>query len=71
MTSPPITVIAQPVYDLGMESAQLLVNRIGGATGAPKRIVLATTLIERQSVGAPADAISRTARRPALEQSAE
>lgn len=71
VTSPPITVIAQPVYDLGMESAQLLVNRIGGATGAPERIVLATTLIERQSVGVPADAIPRTARRPALEQSAE
>jgi LacI family transcriptional regulator len=67
VTSPPITVIAQPVYDLGMESAQRLVDRIGGATGAPERVVLATTLIARQSVGAPAEAIPRIARRPAAE----
>ncbi|EIM25863.1 LacI family DNA-binding transcriptional regulator [Microvirga lotononidis] len=53
VTSPPITVIAQPVYDLGMESAQILIKRINSAAGTPKRIMLATKLIERQSVGAP------------------
>src|SRR4051812_33084188 len=54
VTSPPITVISQPVYNLGMESARLLIKRINGATEAPTRLVLATTLIERQSVSAPA-----------------
>ncbi|WP_262297723.1 LacI family DNA-binding transcriptional regulator [Microvirga sesbaniae] len=53
VTSPPITVISQPVYNLGVESAQILLERITGAVGTPKRLVLATELIERQSVGAP------------------
>jgi LacI family transcriptional regulator len=53
VTSPPITVISQPAYDLGVESAQMLIKRINGATEAPMRLVLATTLIKRQSVGAP------------------
>jgi LacI family transcriptional regulator len=50
VTSPPVTVISQPVYDLGMESAQILIRRINGAMEAPMRLVLPTTLIERQSV---------------------
>jgi LacI family transcriptional regulator, galactose operon repressor len=53
VTSPPITVVSQPIYDLGTESAQIVVERINGATEAPKRLVLATTLIIRESVGAP------------------
>jgi LacI family transcriptional regulator len=54
VTTPPITVISQPVYDLGIESAQILIKRINGATEPPLRLALATTLIERQSVGIPA-----------------
>ncbi|WP_414474851.1 LacI family DNA-binding transcriptional regulator [Microvirga sp. M2] len=53
VTSPPITVISQPVYDLGAQSARILIKRIDGATGTPNRLVLATKMIERQSVGAP------------------
>jgi len=53
VTTPPITVISQPVYDLGIESAQILIKRINGATEPPMRLALATTLIERQSVGIP------------------
>ena len=54
VTTPPITVISQPVYNLGIESAQILIKRINGAAEPPKRLALATTLIERQSVGIPA-----------------
>jgi LacI family transcriptional regulator len=54
VTTPPITVISQPVYDLGIESAQVLIKRINGATEPPMQLALATTLIERQSVGIPA-----------------
>jgi LacI family transcriptional regulator len=54
VTTPPITVISQPVYNLGIESAQILIKRINGATEPPMRLALATTLIERQSVGIPA-----------------
>ena len=59
VTSPPITVISQPVYDLGVESAQILIKRINGGGEPPKRLVLATTLIERQSVSAPAMPVGR------------
>jgi LacI family transcriptional regulator len=53
VTSPPITVIAQPVYDLGFESTQILVKRIMGMGDAPRSRVFATNLITRQSVAAP------------------
>ncbi|PVE20779.1 LacI family transcriptional regulator [Microvirga sp. KLBC 81] len=55
VTSPPVTVIAQPIYDLGLESARILIERIRGTAAAPRQVVVKTTLIERQSTGAPAD----------------
>jgi LacI family transcriptional regulator len=54
VTSPPITVVAQPSFELGMESAKVLIKRVRGHLGAARRLVLTTTLIERQSVRAPA-----------------
>ena len=54
VTSPPITVVAQPSFELGMESAKVLIKRVRGHLGAPRRLVLTTTIIERQSVRAPA-----------------
>jgi LacI family transcriptional regulator len=62
VTSPPITVISQPVYDLGMQSARILIKRITGTAEAPGRVVLVTTLIERQSVGAPAMPVGKVKR---------
>jgi LacI family transcriptional regulator len=65
VTTPPITVIAQPIYELGLECARMLIERIHGAAALPRQIVVKTTLIERQSTGAPAladDAVG-TARR--------
>jgi len=53
VTNPPITVVAQPSYEVGCESAKALIRRIQGHLGAPERLVLATTLIQRKSVGAP------------------
>ncbi len=50
VTSPPVTVISQPVYDLGIESAQILIKRINGAMEAPVQLVLPTTIVKRQSV---------------------
>jgi LacI family transcriptional regulator len=61
VTSPPITVIAQPVYDLGFESAQILVRRISGTGDTPRCRVLATTLIKRQSIGTPPELEERGA----------
>jgi LacI family transcriptional regulator len=52
VTSPPITVIEQPVYALGEGAAKLLVERLNGADGKAHRLVLENRLIERASVAA-------------------
>ena len=54
VTSPPITVIDQPVYELGRQAAEVVIRRIGGGGGPAARLVLPTRLIARASVGAPA-----------------
>lgn len=49
-TEPPMSVIAQPAYDIGVRAGELLVERIGGTAGAePRRVVLSTELIVRGS----------------------
>lgn len=53
VTSPPLTVVAQPVYDIGAESCRLLLRRMRGSTGRPIRKALPTELIVRGSVGPP------------------
>ena len=54
VTSPPITVVDQPVYALGKSVAELLIRRLKGDIRQPERIVLATSIIERGSVAPPA-----------------
>lgn len=53
VTSPPITVVSQPVYQLGETVASLLIERINGAHHPARHIVLPTALVERSSIGAP------------------
>jgi LacI family transcriptional regulator, galactose operon repressor len=48
--SPTVTVVAQPSYLLGFEAARMLIERIGGARMAPRRHVLSTTLMQRESI---------------------
>ncbi|PDT82620.1 LacI family DNA-binding transcriptional regulator [Sinorhizobium sp. BJ1] len=50
VTTPPITVVDQPVYRLGEAVAKLLVARMKGEAAEPRHIVLPTTLISRASV---------------------
>lgn len=52
MTFPSITTIAQPISELGQRAVSLLLNRIQDPAATPSRIVLPTTLIERESVAA-------------------
>lgn len=50
---PRLTVVAQPAYEIGRETATLLFDRISGRrTGAPIQMVLNATLIVRDSCGA-------------------
>ena len=60
VTTPPITVVDQPVYALGKSVAELLIRRLKGDDRPPERIVLPTTIIERMSVGPSAETIDVT-----------
>ncbi|RUW63821.1 LacI family DNA-binding transcriptional regulator [Mesorhizobium sp. M7A.F.Ca.US.008.03.1.1] len=53
VTTPPITVIDQPVYALGHSVAELLIRRLNGQIQPPERLVLRTAIITRGSVGPP------------------
>ncbi|MFN3924800.1 MAG: substrate-binding domain-containing protein, partial [Pseudarthrobacter sp.] len=48
---PPLTMIEQPMRELGVAAAQQLLDRIGGDTSAPRQHVLPSTLIARSSDG--------------------
>ncbi|MCD2184813.1 LacI family DNA-binding transcriptional regulator [Rhizobium sp. GN54] len=50
VTSPPVTVVRQPVYQLGEMAASMLVKRLNGSSGQPSCIVLETEVVERASV---------------------
>jgi LacI family transcriptional regulator len=50
LIDPPLTVVAQPVQEIGTEAAQLVIQMIQGwGTGEPQRIVLKPELIIRES----------------------
>lgn len=46
---PPLTVVSQPIYDLGRQAAELLLRRIGGEQFPRRQVVLPTTLMVRGS----------------------
>jgi LacI family transcriptional regulator len=46
---PTLTAVAQPAYDLGVESARLLLSRLGGYSGAARTVTLAPSLQVRGS----------------------
>lgn len=49
LVSPPITVVRQPVYDLGQATGRLLNDRINGWAGDAKQLRLKTELVVRES----------------------
>ncbi len=63
--TPAVTVVAQPAYELGVQAAQLLADRIAGHSGPPRRRRLDTTLIRRESVAPPAGTEGKVAPRRA------
>ncbi|WP_138443911.1 LacI family DNA-binding transcriptional regulator [Sinomonas susongensis] len=54
LVEPPLTVVAQPVYDMGREAARALLRRLGHRVPA-ERLPLRAHLVERASVGAPSE----------------
>ena len=61
LTSPTLTVVAQPAYEIGQTAAELLVS--AGADRAARQVVLSPTLLVRQSSIRPRDPKRREARR--------
>ena len=49
LVNPPLTVVAQPAYEIGTVAAQLLLARIADNTRAPTTTTLGARLIERGS----------------------
>src|SRR5689334_123042 len=54
LVQPPVTVVRQPVADLGRVAGERLLRRLDGDAGPPKRIRLDANLIVRGSCGARA-----------------
>jgi LacI family transcriptional regulator len=50
---PPLTMIAQPVHELGAKAAQVLLDILGGAEPAREMHTLRSRLIHRSSVAPP------------------
>jgi LacI family transcriptional regulator len=48
-TNPPLTTIAQPQYEIGVLAAQMLMERIKDKAMPPRRRLLKTTLVVRES----------------------
>ena len=48
--NPPLTTIDVPTVEMGITAARVITERIHGDTTLPKRILLPSTLIERDSV---------------------
>jgi len=46
---PALTVVAQPIYEVGRRAAELLLRRINGDASPPQRVVLPATLTVRDS----------------------
>ena len=55
IVQPPLTVVAQPVYELGATATRRLLARLAGDDGPPQTVVLETRLILRGSTGPPPD----------------
>ncbi len=61
MTSPPLSSVSQPGYQMGTAAASILIDRVRGDVGTPKHIVLDIELKIRQSVAPPASGTTQTA----------
>jgi DNA-binding LacI/PurR family transcriptional regulator len=48
-TQPNLTSVRQPIEEMGHEMARLLIDAVEGADPVPRRVILATELIERAS----------------------
>jgi LacI family transcriptional regulator len=53
LVRPTITVVDQPVHELGRQAAERLLARIGGDASPPRQVRLEAALLVRHSCAAP------------------
>jgi LacI family transcriptional regulator len=53
VVTPPISVVAQPTYELGRRAAEFLLARISGDEAPPVLHKMATDFLSRESVSSP------------------
>lgn len=54
LANPPLTAVAQPTYQMGVEAAQILLNKVGGdPDGTPAQVLLEPNLVVRESTAPP------------------
>lgn len=59
LATPPVTVMAQPINEMGAEAARILIDRLEGNEGPPQAVVMKQRLIERASVSRVREGIGR------------
>ena len=64
LVRPPLTVVAQPVLELGRTATQRLLSRVAGFDGPPETLVLSTSFVVRGSTGPAPGAHTVTFGRP-------
>ena len=68
MTSPPLSSVTQPGFQMGTTAAQILVDRVKGDQGPVKHVILETTLKIRDSVGTAPSANEKQGEMPHVKQ---
>lgn len=66
LTTPPLTVIAQPVYDMGVAAANALIRQIEGQKQEATTPAFTASLVRRGSVGTPRTAEDKRERNPGV-----
>jgi LacI family transcriptional regulator len=52
LTTPPLTVISQPIYDMGVAAGKTVIARVQ-SRAVPERRAFQATLVQRESVAPP------------------
>jgi LacI family transcriptional regulator len=58
LLTPPLTVVAQPTYQMAARAAELLLSRIGAPKAPVREVVLIPTLVVGASTAVPAMAVA-------------
>jgi LacI family transcriptional regulator len=66
VVSPPLSVVRQPVYEIGSKACTLLLDRIEGKTSRPSQHRLKGQLVERESIAAPSASVAEALTASAL-----